>query len=279
MSISAKEVAELRRRTNAGMMDCKKALTEASGDMEKAIALLKEWGIAKAAKKGDRGANEGIMNVIISEDQKKGALIEVNCETDFVSNTADYKQFSQDISQMIFDEGLTDISALSTKITDKLAEGVSKFGENIIIGSIKMIHGNGIMGSYVHSNFKNATIVVVEGKGDLQKLDIAVMAKDIAVHISANTVEAIDSSSLDPAIVEEKKQEFLKEIKEQGKPEAVAEKILVGKMQKFYKEETLLNQSFLKNEEITVEQLIQNISKSTGTELKVTQFIKTIIGE
>jgi elongation factor Ts len=279
MSVSAKEVAELRRRTNAGMMDCKKALIEANNDMEKAIALLKEWGIAKAAKKGDRGANEGVMNVVISKDHRKGVLVEVNCETDFVSNTKEFKDFAKDVAQMVFDKGDTNPSSLQKEITDKIAEGVAQFGENILISSIKIVEGNGVMGSYVHSNFKNATIVVLEGEGDLKKDSIANMAKDVAVHISANTVEAVSSEALDPKLIEEKKQEFLKEIEAQGKPAHVAEKILQGKMQKFFKEETLLGQPFLKNEEITVEELVQKISKETGTQLKITRFIKTVIGE
>lgn len=279
MSISAQQVSELRRRTNAGMMDCKKALVEAQGDMDQAIDLLKKWGISKAAKKGDRGASEGVMVPVISSDGFNATLVEVNCETDFVSNTQDYRDFAQKIAQMVFDSGINSAQEVTEDIKHALAEGISKFGENIILGNIQKISGTGVMGSYVHTNFKNATIVAVEGAGDLNQEVIVTMAKDLAVHISANSVTAVRESDLDQAVLKSQKEEILQEVLEQGKPPEIAQKIVDGRINKILKEELLLQQPFLKDDSITIQQLLEKISKQTSTEITVKGFIKNIIGE
>jgi len=259
MSISAKDVQELRRRTGAGMMDCKKALQESNGDMEKAIKLLKEWGIAKASKKSGREASEGVLVAVISSDGKKGALIEVNCETDFVANT-------------IFKKGIDNHSKIDTETQNMISEGISKFGENIIINSIKTINTTGKLFSYIHTNSKLGTIVALSG--DLSG-SVEEVGKDIAVHITANKVIGVDEKSVDPSILEEKRKEFEEELIKQNKPENMRAKIVEGKISKFLKEETLYNQPFFKNEEITIRQLIEQKAKG----VKVESFIKTAIGE
>ncbi|HOJ49364.1 MAG TPA: translation elongation factor Ts [Spirochaetota bacterium] len=274
MSISAKDVQELRRRTGAGMMDCKKALQEANGDMEKAIKLLKEWGIAKASKKSGREASEGVLIAIISENGKNGALIEVNCETDFVANTNEYKTFAQQVANTIFTKGIKEPSALDTDIQNMVNEGISKFGENIIINSIKNISTSGRLFSYIHTNQKLGTIVALTGN-DLNSPAVEELGKDIAVHITANKVIGIDEKSVDPKLLEEKRKEFDEELAKQNKPENMRAKIVEGKISKFLKEETLYNQPFFKNEEITIKQLIEQKAKGVTVE----GFIKTTIGE
>jgi len=272
MSISAKDVQELRRRTGAGMMDCKKALQESNGDMEKAIKLLKEWGIAKASKKSGREASEGVLVAVISSDGKKGALIEVNCETDFVANTPEYKEFAKNVANTIFKKGIDNPSKIDTETQNMISEGISKFGENIIINSIKTINTTGKLFSYIHTNSKLGTIVALSG--DLSG-SVEEVGKDIAVHITANKVIGVDEKSVDPSILEEKRKEFEEELIKQNKPENMRAKIVEGKISKFLKEETLYNQPFFKNEEITIRQLIEQKAKG----VKVESFIKTAIGE
>ena len=277
MAISAKDVQDLRKRTGAGIMDCKKALVESDGDQEKAIKLLKEWGIAKAAKKSGREASEGVLVAVISDDSKTGALIEVNCETDFVANTDEYRAFAKSTAELIFSKGYNNTDDLGDDAQTKVKEGISQFKENIIIGSIKRIETSGKLSSYIHTNFKNGTIVSVEGDGtDNDKVNE--MGKDIAVHISSFPVSAVSKDDVDQAILDEKTAEFTEEIKKQGKPDNIIPKIVQGKINKFLKEETLYSQSFLKNEDITVKQLVDNVSKEIGGALQVKGFIKTVIG-
>lgn len=279
MAVSAKQVQELRRRTGAGIMDCKKALNEANGDEEQAIALLKEWGIAKAAKKGGREASEGILVAVISDDLKEGALIGVNCETDFVANTDEYKAFANKTAELIFSKGYSSADEFDEATTNAVKEGIAQFKENIIIGSIKRIKSTGGLYSYIHTNFKNGTIAALEGNADFKSEAIETVGKDVAVHISANSVAAVSEEDMNPKILEAKKAEFSEEIKAQGKPENIIEKIVTGKMNKFLKEETLLAQPFLKDEDVTVKQFVENSAKAAGAELKVTAFIKTVMGE
>jgi len=278
-AITAQAVNDLRKRTGAGMMDCKKALTEANGDSEQAIKLLKEWGIAKAAKKSGRDAGEGILVAVMADDKKSGALIEVNCETDFVANTDEYKKFSSETAALIFKKGFDKQEDFDKETTDKISEGISKFGENIIVNSVKRIKTSGMLFSYIHTNFKNGTIVALEGTGNLNQAKIEDLGKDIAVHATANAVVAVDKNSIAPEILKAKTEEYAEEVRKSGKPENMVEKIVGGKLNKFYKDETLLAQPFLKNEEITVEELVASIAKETGTALKVTGFIKTVMGE
>jgi elongation factor Ts len=279
VAITAKEVQALRKRTGAGLMDCKKALTEADGNQEEAIKLLKEWGIAKAAKKGGREASEGVLTAVFSDDFKKGALIEVNCETDFVANTDEFKKFAYQVAETIFKKGFSSADELDEEAANQVKGGVTQFGENIVIGTIKKIETSGMLYYYIHVNNNVGTIVAIEGNGNLQQDKIQEMGKDIAVHISANTVLSVSKDDLDAKVLETKKEEFAEEIRKMGKPENMIEKIVEGKMNKFLKDETLLNQPFLKNEDITVEQLVNQVSKETGVDLKVAGFIKTVIGE
>jgi elongation factor Ts len=279
MAITAAQVNELRRRTSAGMMDCKKALTEANGDFEKAIALLKEWGITKAAKKGDRLASEGSLVAFLADDKKSGSLVEVNCETDFVANTAEYKAFAKELAGMIFKKGFDKQESFDEETTNRIKEGISKFGENIIVNSVKKITAKTVLGAYIHTNFKNGTIVALEAEGNVSTKELEEVANNLAIHVSANAVAAVCKDSIDPALLEAKKAEYAEEVKKSGKPENIVPKIVEGKLQKFYKDETLCAQPYLKNEEITVEEYVTGIAKKNNSKIKVTAFVKTIIGE
>ncbi len=273
MAISAKDVQSLRKRTGAGIMDCKKALTESGGDQEVAIKLLKEWGIAKAAKKSGREASEGVLAIAFSDDKKQGVLVEVNCETDFVANTDEYKKYAQDLAEFLFNKGYTNSENFDEETENKVKEGIAQFKENMIISSLKRIETTGKLYHYIHTDFKKATVVGVESTGNVD-----VLGKDLAVHMTANQVSAISENEMDPKIIETKKEEFAEELTKQGKPENMIGKIVEGKLKKFFKDETLLFQPFLKNEDLTVKEHINSVAKEIGAEIKLTNFVKTIIG-
>lgn len=279
MSVSAKDVQELRRRTGAGLMDCKKALVDAAGDQEEAIKLLKERGIAKAAKKGGREATEGVLVAVISDDLHKGALIEVNCETDFVANTDEYKAFAKATAEHIFKKGFAAPADLDEETENKIKEGIAKFGENILVNSIKKMESKGALFSYIHSNFKTGTMIGLESSGGKYTGAIEELGKDLAVHTTANQVVAISEADIDPKIIEAKKNEYAEEVKASGKPANIVEKIVSGKMSKFFKDETLFFQPFLKNEEISVKEHVEAVGKKAGVTITLTGFIKSTIGE
>ncbi len=197
MTISAKDVKELRDKTGAGMMDCKKALEETGGDIEKAIDLLRAKGAAKAAKRAEKSANEGVIGSYIHFDNKTAVIVEVNCETDFVANTDDFKG----------------------------------------------------------------------------------LARDLAMHIASTSPIAVSSDEIDPAVVERERAVYLEQVKEEGKPEHIAEKIVEGKLQKFFKESTLLAQPFVKNPDQTIQELITEVSSKTGEKIEVARFCRMKVGE
>ncbi|OHD09983.1 MAG: translation elongation factor Ts [Spirochaetes bacterium GWB1_36_13] len=277
LSISVKDIQEVRRRTGAGLMDSKKALTEANGDFDKAIELLKEWGISKASKKSGREASEGVLVAVVSNDGKKGALIEVNCETDFVAKTDEFKAFAKKTAEMVFNKGFDSQEGFDEETSNAIKEGIAKFGENILVNSIKKMSVNGKVFAYIHTNLKLGTMISVETNMASPKIDE--MGNDVAVHATANQIAGVSKDDIEKAIIDKKLAEYTEELKGQGKPENIIQKIVDGKMNKFYKEETLLAQPFLKNEDITVEEFVKSVAKETGAVLKIVGFIKTAIGE
>ena len=216
---------------------------------------------------------------VIADDKKSGALVEVNCETDFVANTNEYKQFALEVATLVFTKGFQKAEDFDQATTEKISAGISQFGENILVGSIQTIKTKGILSSYVHTNYKIGTLIAIEGEGNLAQDAIETLGKDLAVHVSANAVVAVDKDSINPDVLKAKKEEYAQEVLKSGKPENMVEKIVLGKLSKFYKDETLLAQPFLKNEEMSVEELVGSVSKETGITLKVVGFIKTVMGE
>ncbi|WP_319542834.1 translation elongation factor Ts [uncultured Pseudodesulfovibrio sp.] len=251
MSITAAQVKDLREKTGAGMMDCKKALVESGGDEEKAVMYLREKGLSKAAKKAGRATSEGLITPYLSEDGKTAVISELLCETDFVAKGDDFTAFAQALSEKIAGLDVTtgaadDLPADVADVTDLIA----KLGENMGVGRFAKITTEGVLGIYLHSNNKLAAIVELTGTDD------ADMAKDIAMHVAAMNPACMTSDELPQDVLEKEKALYMKQAMDEGKPENIAEKIVSGRLNKFYKEVCLVEQAFIKDDKQTIKQIL-----------------------
>ena len=256
--VTASLVKELREKTGAGMMDCKKVLTETDGDLEKAAELLRERGIAKAAKKSGRVAAEGLVEAYVSEDGKVGAIVEVNAETDFVAKNEEFKTFVMNVAKQVAKTNPKDVEALLAEeatfepgktINEVLVNKIATIGENMNIRRFARFESNGLVEKYIHGDGKIAVLVNM-AKGDKE------VAKDICMQIAAARPEYLNEQSV-PAERVEKEKEILKaQTMNEGKPDAIAEKIVQGRIGKFFSEICLVDQAFVKNPDIKVSQLL-----------------------
>jgi len=266
-------VKDLRERTGAGMMECKKALTEAGGDIDKAIEAMRKSGAAKAVKKAGRVAAEGQVIINIADDRKKASIVEVNCETDFVGKDENFIRFAEEVGAIALAEGVGDAAELSTKpmasgqtVEEARQELVSKIGENIQVRRVQKIEaGEGELGSYRHG-VRIGVVVEVAG-GD------EALAKDIAMHIAAIKPVCVDESEVPAEMLDKEREIFIAQAKESGKPDDIVEKMVTGRMKKYLKEITLLGQPFVKNPDQTIEALL----KDAGA--RVLQFSRMEVGE
>ena len=276
MAITAQMVKELRESTGAGMMDVKKALTETDGDMDAAVDWLRTKGLAKAAKKSGRVAAEGLVGVAVSAG--KGVAIELNSETDFVAKNADFQNLVREITKVALETAdsveVLRASHLNGKTVDEvLNESIARIGENMNLRRLHVLEGETVV-SYVHNAAaegmgKIGVLVALKGDADQAK----VIGKQIAMHIAATAPASLSEADLDPVIVEREKSVLSEQARESGKPEAVIEKMIVGRMAKFFEEVTLLGQKFVINPDVTVGQA----AKDAGVE--VTGFARIVVGE
>ena len=288
--ISASMVKDLREKTGAGMMDCKKALTETNGDMEKAIEYLREKGITKAAKKSSRIAAEGLVLAYVSEDNKVGAAVEVNSETDFVAKNDEFRTFVQALAKQVALNNPADVEALlneeyieeaGKKVSEVLTDKVAKIGENMNIRRfVRFETTDGLVESYIHGNGKIAVLV------NMKNADTE-LAKDICMQVAAARPEFLDEASV-PAERLEKEMEILKaQAMNEGKPEAIAEKVVQGRIGKFYSEICLVDQEFVKNPDMKISELLKTknaeivefarIDKGEGLEKKEENFAEEVM--
>ncbi|GBG13009.1 elongation factor Ts [Novimethylophilus kurashikiensis] len=269
--ITAGMVKELRERTDAPMMDCKKALSEAEGDMTRAEEILRVRFGNKASKAAGRVAAEGTVGIYISADGKQGAMIEVNCETDFVAKNEDFLALTRNAAELVSKHNPADVTALSAlKIGDSTvdevrAQLVGKIGENMAIRRFVNFNAQGKLSSYVHGGKIGVMVDLVGGDEAL--------AKDIAMHIAAAKPKSLDASGISQDLIDAERRVAIEKAREGGKPEAMLEKIAEGTVQKFLKEVTLLNQPFVKDDKQTIEQLL----KSKGA--SVASFSMFVVGE
>ena len=256
--VTAQQVMELRKKTGAGMMECKKVLTEAEGDEAKAIELLQERGILKAAKKADRIASEGLVLSYLSDDKKVASLVEVNSETDFVSQNEEFRSFVNDVAKQVALNNPKDVESLLDEksivepdktVREVLTAKIAKIGENLTIRRFERFETNGIVASYIHGEGKIGVIVDMENADD-------VLAKDICMQIAAAKPEYLNESDV-PADRLEKEKEILKaQVINEGRPENIAEKIVMGRLGKFYGELCLVDQEFVKDPNMKVKDLL-----------------------
>ena len=273
MAISAKTVKELRERTGAGMMDCKKALTATDGDMQKAIDWLREKGIAKAAKKSGRVAAEGAVAAYVSENKKIGVLLEVNCETDFTANNENFRALEKKILEQIAANNPADLDALNDsvidgkKVSDLVTEATATIGEKISIRRFVRYETEGKLTSYIHMGGKIGVLVDMTGGSDE-------LGKDVAMQIAAANPSAVDRAGVDASELEHEKEILRKQALEEGKPEKIVERMVEGRINKFYKEVCLVEQDFVKAEPGSK----QTVKDILGGE-KVLRFARYQLGE
>ena len=269
--IDAKMVKELRERTGAGMMDCKKALTETDGDMDKAIDYLREKGIAKAEKKAGRIASEGVVAAYVADDAKVASLVEINCETDFVAVTEKFHELCDKIAKHIAETNPADLDALNAStldgktVAETVTEAVANIGEKISLRRFERYeNASGRIASYIHMGGKIGVLVDLSG-------GTAEVGKDVAMHIAASAPTAIDRSGVKAEDLEHEKEVLRAQALEEGKPEKIVERMVEGRINKFYQEVCLLEQPFVKDPDKTVKEVLGDVT--------VERFVRFELGE
>ncbi len=284
MSFTAQDVKALREKTGCGMMDCKKALVEADGDMDKAVDILREQGLAKVAKKASRIAAEGVAYATTSDDNKTGVVVEVNAETDFVAKNADFMAFVETVAKTILNNNPADIDALMTlkadgsdmTVDELLREKIQVIGENIKIRRFKRFEGACV--SYVHAGGKIGVLVNFDTDA-ADKDEFVVCGKDVAMQIAALGTQYLNRDEVPAEVIEHEKEVMRAEVINSGKPEAIADKIVMGKINKFYKENCLVDQEFVKDSKQTVKQYVDSVAKALGAKITIKEFVRFEKGE
>ena len=286
MSFTAQDVKALRDRTGCGMMDCKKALVEANGDMDAAVDVLRELGLAKQAKKASRIAAEGVAVAITNDTNTAGVVIEVNSETDFVAKNADFVAFVNACAQTVMDNDPADVEALlaltaaGTEMTvaELLQEKVLTIGENIQIRRFEKFDGPTV--GYVHAGGKIGVLVNMEVSDDIKANDeVVALGRDVAMQIAAMNPGYLAKEDVDASVLEKEKEILLAQALNEGKPQQIAEKMVMGRIGKFYSENCLLEQAFVKDDKVSVSKHVDAVAKSLGGSIKVVGFTRFEKGE
>ncbi|UVK52767.1 translation elongation factor Ts [Mesorhizobium sp. AR02] len=287
MSISAAQVKELRDLTGAGMMDCKAALNETNGNMEEAVDWLRKKGISKADKKAGRTAAEGLIGV--DAGVREAAIVEVNSETDFVARNEQFQELVRNIAKVALAYGTTEAVAAAKypgsdkSVTEVIKDAVGTIGENISFRrSAKLTVPHGAVATYVHNSVadnlgKLGVLVAIETTGNEHAANA--FARQVAMHVAATNPLALTAEQIDPAAVEREKAIFSDQARQSGKPEAIIEKMVEGRLRKFYEEVVLLKQAFVLNPDITVEKALKDAEKEIGAPAKITVYLRFALGE
>jgi elongation factor Ts len=287
VNISAAAVKELREKTGAGMMDCKKALIETEGNFEEAVDFLRKKGLAAAAKKAGRTASEGLTAAKV--DGLTGVVVEVNSETDFVARNERFQDLVKNIANLAVIAKTIDTLKTSKmpngkSVEEDIIENIATIGENLTLRRMDILEiSEGAIGSYVHNevvpNLGKISVLVGLASNAKDKAKLEALAKQIAVHVAGNNPQSIDDSSLDQALVERERKVFFEKSKEEGKPDNIIEKMVEGRIRKFFSEVVLLQQNFLFDPKLTVAEVIKNAEKELGAEIKIAKFIRYELGE
>ncbi len=280
-AISAQMVKELRDKTGAGMMDCKKALQENDGDVEKSLDWLRQKGIAKAAKKVGRATSEGLVTVANSADGKTVAMAALCCETDFVARGDQFQAFAASVSAMVLDKNPADAAALEALLGDNLQSQIATVGENMTLGDFARYEasGNNALGVYIHANSKLGVLVELSCTKDCAGNEaIKELGKNIAMQIAASSPLAVGPESLDQTVVEREREVYRQKALEEGKPENIVEKIVEGAVKKFYKEACLLEQLYIRDDKKTISDILAETGKAVGDTIGVVRFARINLG-
>lgn len=284
MAVTASMVKELREMTGAGMMDCKKILVEADGNMDKAIELLREKGLAKAAKKAGRVAAQGLVKFAISEDGTKAAMVEVNSETDFVAKNEEFIIFVEGLAKLALNNEASDLEAFSalpfegSTVKDVLTEKIAKIGENMNIRRFTRMDQTGVKYvGYLHGNGKIGVVVGLETEAPIS--DVSVCGKDVAMQVASMNPKFLDESQVDPEYLENEKKILVQQALNEGKSADIVEKMVTGRLKKELKETCLVEQKFVKDNDLTVKQYVENTAEEIGKSIKVVSMARYEVGE
>lgn len=285
--ITAQMVKELREMTGAGMMDCKKALSESNGDIEKAVEILREKGLAAAAKKAGRIAAEGIVKTYVSEDGKVASIVEVNCETDFVAVNEDFVTFADNVAKQAAQTNANTIEELvaekyiadeSKTVTETVTGLIAKIGENMAVRRFqKLTVEQGAISSYIHGGGRIGVLVKLECEKESELLKE--LAKDVAMQVAATNPLFLNREAVDNEALEKEKEIYRVQALNEGKPENIVDKMVMGRVNKYYKEVCLVEQVWVKNGDYTITKYLQEESKKIGADITVTRFARFERGE
>lgn len=284
-AITAAMVKELREMTDAGMMECKKALVEADGDMDKAVDVLRTRGLAAAAKKVGRATNEGTVMAIVSDDATKGAVVELNCETDFVGMNEKFKGYAEKIARSAMAANVEDVEALKAvdaegeTVEDVLTDAIHTLGENMNLARAAVVEAGGVA-SYIHGGGKIGVLVTFDVEGiDPVSDEFQHCGRDVAMQVAAASPVSATRESVPAEVVAHEMEIYKAQAAESGKPENIQEKIATGRLEKFYKESCLTEQAFVKNPDQNVTDYVNEVAKKLGGTIKVTGFKRFMLGE
>ena len=284
-AITAAMVKELREMTDAGMMECKKALVEADGDMDKAVDVLRTRGLAAAAKKVGRATNEGTVMAIVSDDATKGAVVELNCETDFVGMNEKFKGYAEKIARAAMAANVEDVEALKAvdaegeTVEDVLTDAIHTLGENMNLARAAVVEAGGVA-SYIHGGGKIGVLVTFDVEGiDPASDKFQHCGRDVAMQVAAASPVSATRESVPAEVVAHEMEIYKAQAAESGKPENIQEKIATGRLEKFYKESCLTEQAFVKNPDQSVTDYVNEVAKKLGGTIKVTGFKRFMLGE
>ena len=284
-NITASMVKELREMTGAGMMECKKALAEADGDMDGAVDVLRTRGLAAVAKKAGRATNEGTVMALVSEDGKTGALVELNCETDFVGMNEKFKAYAEKIARAAVANKPADLDALKASEIDGetveavVADCIHVMGENTQLARFATLEADAVC-SYIHMGGKIGVLVSFATEGvDATAPEFAQCGRDVAMQVAATKPLCAVREDMNPEVVEHELAIYREQAAASGKPEAIQEKMAQGRVEKFYKENTLVDQEFVKNPDVTISQYVASVAKAAGDTIAVKGFDIFVLGE
>ena len=284
-AITAAMVKELREMTDAGMMECKKALVEADGDIDKAVDVLRTRGLAAAAKKVGRATNEGTVMAIVSDDATKGAVVELNCETDFVGMNEKFKGYAEKIARAAMAANVEDVEALKAvdaegeTVEDVLTDAIHTLGENMNLARAAVVEAGGVA-SYIHGGGKIGVLVTFDVEGiDPASDEFQHCGRDVAMQVAAASPVSATRESVPAEVVAHEMEIYKAQAAESGKPENIQEKIATGRLEKFYKESCLTEQAFVKNPDQSVTDYVNEVAKKLGGTIKVTGFKRFMLGE
>ncbi|WP_291443239.1 translation elongation factor Ts [Desulfovibrio sp.] len=277
MAITAQLVKELRDMTAAGMMDCKKALVEVEGDLEKAVDWLRQKGMAKAAKKSGRATSEGLVTVAATADNMHIAMGSLLCETDFVARGEQFQTMATRVTQVILEKAPADAAALEALLGEEVTQLIASVGENMQLGKFARFSkksANDVVGQYVHANSKIGVLVYLTcGKAEsAAKPEVLELAKNLAMQVAAASPLALDAASLDQAAVEREREVYRQKAIEEGKPAQIVDKIADGAVKKFQKEVCLMEQPYIRDDKKTISDIVRETGKTIGDEISVTGF-------